>query len=140
MVCLFAFPALAGGDPTLYFYDANLCTISGQTATPGVSLVNNNSVASGLQHIELQFNHNVAYYTSYNQSYVHLKNTTTQTTIPITLYKLGDGSPLDPEKRNVFFDANLVSGNSYQIIIDPGFKAYNGSTLNYTQLVNFTVN
>ncbi|AIQ11698.1 hypothetical protein [Paenibacillus durus] len=138
MLCFFASTALAA-DPTVTFYDANLCTISGETATPGVSLINNTSVPSGLQHIELQFNHNVAANLSTNQNYIHLKNTTTQTMESISVYRLGDGSPFSIEKRNLFFDANLVSGNSYQIIIDPGLVAYNGYTLGSTQTVDFTV-
>ncbi|MDT3425316.1 hypothetical protein J2Z22_000832 [Paenibacillus forsythiae] len=138
MLCLLASTAFAA-DPTVTFNGANLCTISGDTATPGVSLINNTSVPSGLQHIELQFNHNVAANLSTNQNYIHLKNTNTQSMVAITVYRLGDGSPFSIEKRNLFFDANLVSGNSYQIIIDPGLKAYNGYTLGSTQTVDFTV-
>lgn len=138
---------LAGGTLPLTFLDANLCTINGQTATPGISIINNTNVHSGPNTIEIHIDKNIISETiyngqtvyAYNQRCITLKDLTNNSNVLISVYRLGDGSPTDPEKQHLFFDANLVSGHSYEIRIDASLIANNGLQLGTTKYVNFTV-
>jgi len=147
MVFCLSFNAFAAGSNPLNFVDANLCTINGQTSTIGVSIVNNATVASGSQHIALVFDKNIVSDIVYNgqtvyahnQGAIHIKDLTTNIDLPISVYRLGDGSSTSPEKQHIFFDANLISGDSYEITVDADFIANNGLTLGYTKTIDFTV-
>lgn len=138
-----------GGHLPLTFLDTNLCTINSQTqtATPGVSLINNANVPPGQNTIEIQIDKNIVSDTVYNgqtvyahdQSSVTLEDLTKNSNVPISPYRLGDGTPADMEKQHLFFDVNLTSGDSYEIKIDASLIANNGLTLGTTKYVDFTV-
>jgi len=146
MVCVLAAPAFAAGTNPLNFVDANICTINGQTATPGISIVNNTSVPSGTEIIELQLDKNVVSDVVYNgqtvyahnQGSVTLKDISKAAYVSISVYRLGDGTPADLEKQHLFFNANLVAGDNYEITIDSSLIANNGLTLGTTKTVDFT--
>lgn len=146
MVFSLSFTTLAAGTNPLNYISTDTCIINGSTSSNYTLMDNSNSVASGSQHIVLVFDKNVVSDTVYNgqtvyvhnQGAIHITDLTTQTVLPISVYRLGDGSSTDPEKQHIFFDENLVSGHSYQITVDADFIANNGLTLGTTKYVDFT--
>jgi putative cell wall-binding protein len=156
MVFCLSFTTFAGGSNPLNFVDANLCTINGtingtindQSPTIGDSIVSNTHVSSGPQHIELVFDKNVisdAVYNgqtvyAHNQGCIKITDLTTKTDLPISVYRVGDGSNTDLEKQHLFFDETLISGDNYEITIDSSLIANNGLTLTGgTKTIDFTV-
>lgn len=144
MVFYLSFTTLAAGTNPLNYVSTDECTISGSTSSNYVLLDNSLTAPSGSKHIVVVFDKNVTSDTVYygesvyvhNQSRIHL--TDNGVAVPISVYRIGDGSTADPERQHIFFDANLVSGHSYEVTVDADFIANNGLTLGTTKYVDFT--
>jgi hypothetical protein len=146
MVFSLSFTTLAAGTNPLNYVSTNTCTISGSTSS-NYNPIDGGIAASGSQHIVLVFDKNVvsdAVYNgetvyAHNQGAIHLRDLTTSTDLPISVYRLGDGSSTNPEKQHIFFDADLTSGDDYEITVDADFIANNGLTLTGgTKYIDFT--
>lgn len=164
MTCMLSFSVFAAGDGTgggsgpsdLTCYGAQLCTISAQTATPSGTYLTSSSTVQNGSHIELFFNHNVASdysktnnlpVLSHNQQCIFLYDLTTDpnctnnllgSSSASSIYRLGDGTPTDPEKQHLFFDAtNLTSGDNYEIYVGSGVICYNEGNLDTTHVYYF---
>ena len=146
----FATPA-SGSNP-LNLLGVNLATINGSHATGteslGASIINNRSVPSGLDTIDINIDKNIISDAAFpivnnqtvfvhNQGCIKVKDLTANSNVSISVYRLGDGTPNDTYKNHIFFDVTLISGDSYELTIDPTLIANNGLQLGTTQPIDF---
>ena len=149
MVLSMAPAALAAGTNPLTFLGANLTTTNHTTesdplkqiSTPGVSLIDNNSVPSGPQSIDVNIDKNFITDAIYihNEGCITLQDVTTSSNVPVSFFRLGATDGTGVYKTHLYFDVNLVAGHAYQIRIDTSLVGNNGLTLGTTQYVNFKV-
>ena len=136
------------GTNPLTFLGANITTTNHltesdplkQISTPGVSIIDNNSVPSGPQSIDISIDKNIItdIHYDHNQSCITLKDVTTSSNKAISFFRLGatDGSGI--YKQHIYFDVNLQSAHKYELKIDGSLMANNGLTLLTTKTVDFT--
>jgi len=123
---------------TNYLTETNL---EDQKSTPGISIMNNNNVPSGSQTIDIYYNKNIiadAIYAN-NRACITLKDITNNSDVPISVFRIGLADYRGVYKNHLYFDVDLQSGTSYQIIIDKNLEANNGSILGTQKTIDFKV-